>query len=87
MSTLFILVDTCPYLLFAVEHESAPIHNHGLLGLQIEHKLHGIGRVDVHILHEIARQLGANGQGQKINCANALANADEVSAVASVSWD
>ena len=56
--------------------ERAPIHSHALLGLQIQHELHGIGRVDVHILHEIARELGANEQGQKIDCANAFANAD-----------
>ena len=66
------------------QHERAPVHADGLPGLHIQHELHGVFGVHVHGLHEVAGQVGADGQGQKVHRPQALANGLEVFAVARV---
>ena len=67
--------------------ESAPMHAHGLPGLQVKHESQGIVRVNVLPFHEIARQVGSDGQRQKIDLAKALSNRFEVRTLPGIAWE
>ena len=63
------------------------MHAHGLASIEILKDLHCIGGVNVHALHEIARQIRSDEQPKKVDGAQALPDHFEVCDIACIAWE
>ena len=65
--------------------EGAPVNADRTLGLDVPHDLQGFLRVQVRVLHEPARLIGADGNGSQIKSTHAFADVSGVGRVTEIS--